>query len=226
MLHDKVLVLLALAASACAAAPAFADAPSPPPCGTKGEASWRASLNTGAVTVVTKGQDRDFATAGFEICGAVRKGLQLQVGAQLIGEQDGGGLNFRKPETFRAVTPEARLSYEIGEGQFVLSGYGAVTLSVEGLQGAPVDPRLITAQLEARGKLKGLIVRLRGGHDGTVGGWALGGGIEIPIDGAPSLVSEYAYPLTQANPSLPLPWVVTAGARVRFGTWRLKGLFQ
>lgn len=220
-----LLALVALAAS-CGPIPAFADEPPTPPCGTKGESSWRASLNTGAVTVVTKGQDRDFATAGFEVCGDVRKGLQLQVGAQLIGEQDGGSLNFRRPDTFRAVTPEARVSYGLGTGQFMVAAYAAVTLSVEGLQGAPVDPRLITAQFEATGRMKALILRLRGGHDGTVGGWALGGGVEIPIDGAPSLVSEYAYPLTRANPSLPLPWVVTAGARVRFGTWRLKGLLQ
>jgi hypothetical protein len=208
---------------ALAAAPAFAQAPAPEPaCGTAAKPAPCLSITTGVVTVMTRGERREYATVGGSLEAPLPLGLSAFAHADMFGVQDGGSLGIGSPQTFRVVKLEAGIGKSAGA--FVFNARGGATFSVEGKVGAPVDARMFDAQIEALLRLnEGGHLAIRGGHDGTVGGWALGGDIEVPVAGGPSIVMRYEFPL-QRPPTFagaPLPWVLTAGGRVRVKSFRL-----
>jgi hypothetical protein len=222
----KRLMFAVLAMASLFAVPVMAQ--DAPPCGTKDKPTWCLSADTGFDTVVTRNEKHEYATGGLQVQGPIgHTGLKLHLRGELMGVQDGGRLNFANAQSFRAVTVEGALFKTLGaKSQFALSARGATTLSVEGGIAAPIDSRLWTGQVEATARLKAIVVTVRGGHDGTVGGWAFGGGLAVPIPNAPDIVTNYSYPLSRVNPTAPVPWVATAGAKLTFGTWSLANLFN
>jgi hypothetical protein len=211
----------ALATAAALCAPAYAaDAPEPA-CGTVLAPKACVSFTTGAVSVVTRGERREYMTVGGSLEAPLPWGLSTFAHVDAFGVQDGGSLDYSSPQSYRAVKLEAGLGKSVGV--FVFSARGGATFSIEGEAGAPIDPRAFDAQIEAALRLDGGgHLALRGGHDGVVGGWALGADVEIPIAGGPALVARYQLPLLR-EASGRLPWVVTAGGRVRVKSFRIGG---
>lgn len=212
----RLLAVLALIVGL--AAPTFAA--EPPACGTKDKPEACISFTTGAVTVVTRGERREYATVGGVLEAPLPKGLSAFAAADAFGVQDGS--NLSNPQSFRAVKLEAGIGKSAGTFEF--SARGGATFSIEGRVGAPIDPRAFDAQLQAALKLAdGGHFAFRGGHDGTVGGWAIGADVEIPAGNGPAFVARYDFPLLR-DATGRLPWVVTAGGRVRIKSFRLAGI--
>lgn len=187
--------------------------------------TWCGELNTGMATVIINGgEKREYASAGFLLHGPFR-GFQLTFGNQLYGVPDGGRLDFQNPRSFRALIPYAYATKNLTD-KFALTGRGFVTFSLEGERGAPIDPRLWEALLEAALRTDRFLLSLGGGHDGTAGGYALRARVEIPLPGAPSLISMYSYPLNIDKASGPLPWALTVDGRITFGRFEVNKLFK
>lgn len=211
------MAVIALAiAACCAAAPVRAQ--EPPPCGTKEKPEACLSLTTGVVSVITRGERREYATMGaaFE---APLGGFALFANLDMFGVQDGGSIDSRNPQSFRSTKLEAGVTRRAGP--FDLNARGGVTFSVEGQVGRPIDPRMFDALLEAELRLDGDgRIAIRGGHEGTVGGWALGADVIVPVFGGPSIVAHYDFPF-QRSLNGSLPYVVTAGVRIKVKSFRL-----
>jgi hypothetical protein len=205
-----------LAALVLTAVPAFA-ADQEPACGTVLAPKPCVSFTTGAVTVVTRGERREYLTVGGTIEAPLPWGLSTFGNVDAFGVQDGGSLG--NPQSFRAVKFEAGVGKSAGA--FVFSARGGATFSIEGAVGAPIDPRAFDAQIEAALRLDdGGHIAIRAGHDGVVGGWAVGADVVIPVSGGPAIVARYEFPLLR-DATGRLPWVVTAGGRVRVKSFRL-----
>lgn len=205
---------------ATVAVPAFAQEPPQPACGTADKPTACASFTTGVVTVVTRGERGEYVTVGGELDVPLPKGLSAFAAVDAFGVQDGG--NLSNPQSYRAVKLEAGIGKSAGA--FVFSARGGATFSIEGRVGAPIDPRAFDAQIEAALQIAGGgHFAFRGGHDGTVGGWAIGADVEIPAGNGPAFVARYDFPLLR-DATGRLPWVVTAGGRVRIKSFRLAGI--
>lgn len=211
------LVALALPVTVRAQAPA---AKPEPKCGTNDAPKACFSLTTGALTVKTRDVGREYATVGGIFESPVRAGFQAYAAGDIFAVQDGAALEGAQARTFRTIKIEAGVQRNTGPLQ--LDAHGGVTYSIEGQVGAPVDPRQWDALLDVRLPLGDAgHVAIRGGHDGAVGGWAAGIDVAIPIaNGAPAIVARYELPLLR-DPTGRVPWVITAGARVRVLSFRL-----
>lgn len=216
----RVGVLAILAAIVALALPMVARAQAPEPaCGEVLAPKPCVSFTTGVVTVVTRGERGEYATVGGSLEAPLPWGLSSFAHVDAFGVQDGGSLNFSSPQSYRAIKLEAGVGKRAGA--FVFSARGGATFSIEGDIGAPVDPRAFDALIEAALRLDdGGHLAVRGGHDGTVGGWAAGADVEIPVASGPSIVARYQFPFVR-DASGRLPWVVTAGGRVRVKSFRL-----
>lgn len=214
------ILAVGLLALAALCAPAFAQEPSPtpPPCGTAEKPEACVSLTAGVVTVVTRDARREYAAGGALFEGPFH-GFQTSASVLAFGVQDGASAELGADRSFRAVKAEA--SAGKSAGNYTISLRGSVTYSIEGGIGAPLDPRMFEAQVDARLRLDG-DGYLAGsvGYDGAVGGWGAKASINIPIPNAPSIVAQYELPFTR-DPRGGLPWVVTAGAQVRLKSFRL-----
>lgn len=215
----KRVILAFLAAAACCA-PAYADTPHEPKCGTNAAPKACFSFTTGAITVKTRDVGREYATAGAILESPVRAGFQAYAAGDVFAVQDGAATEGGQAQIFRTLKIE--VGVQRNTGPLAIVARGGVTYSVEGQIGAPVDPRQWDALLDVRLPLgEGGHVALRGGHDGGVGGWAGGVDVEIPVaNGAPAIVARYELPLRR-DPTGRVPWVITAGARVRVLSFRL-----
>jgi hypothetical protein len=212
------MLVIAVVALAALCTPAFAQAPEPP-CGTKDKAAACASLTTGVVTVATRGERREYATFGAAVEAPLGAGFAAFAHVDAFGMQDGASINGT-PQTFRSVKIDAGIGRTAGA--FVFNARGGLTYSIEGAVGAPIDPRMFDALLEASLPLDGGgHLAIRGGHDGAVGGWAAGADVEIPVAGGPAIVARYEFPFAR-DPSGRVPWVVTAGGRINVKSFRLK----
>lgn len=213
-------LIFALAAAAAFCAPAYAAAPAEPACGTVLAPKPCVSFTSGAVSVMTRGERREYLTVGGSLEAPLPWGISTFANVDAFGVQDGGSLDgFSGPQSYRAVKLEAGIGKSAGA--FLFSARGGATFSIEGQVGAPIDPRAFDAQVEAALHLDGGgHIALRGGHDGVVGGWALGADVDIPVAGGPALVARYEFPLIR-DARGQLPWVVTAGGRVRVKSFRL-----
>jgi hypothetical protein len=211
------MAVIALAiAACCAAAPARAQ--EPPPCGTKEQPEACLSLTSGVVSVITRGERSEYATMGVTLEAPIG-GFALFANFDMFGVQDGGSIDSFNPQSFRSTKVEAGLSKRAGAFQF--NARGGATFSVEGQVGRPIDPRMFEGLLEAELRLnQGGHLTLRGGHDGTVGGWAVGADVEISVAGGPAIVARYDFPF-QRGATGRLPYVVTAGMRVKVKSFRL-----
>lgn len=211
------LTLAALAVPALAQAPAASPEPA---CGTKDAPKACVSLTTGAVSVIVRDAKREYATAGILAEAPLPHGLHAEAAADVFAVQDGelaGAAGIGRP--FRAVKLEAAAGGDVGPLQVLARG--GTTLSIEGQVGAPLDPRQWDALLEARLLVAGGHVALRGGHDGAVGGWAVGADVEIPVPSGPAIVARYELPLQVGAPGQPRTWAITAGARFRVASFRI-----
>jgi hypothetical protein len=214
----RVVVALAALLVSCAAAPAHAQEPASPPCGTIDKPAPCVSLTTGAVTVMTRGERREYMTVGVSLEAPLPAGLSAFAHGDMFGVQDAGSLNG-DPQSFRAIKLEAGVGKRAGV--FLFNARGGATFSIEGQVGAPVQARAFDALVEAQLRLQdGGHLALRGGYEATVGGWSIGGDVDIPVDGAPSIVARYDLPLVR-DAHGQLPWVLTAGGRIRVKSFRL-----
>lgn len=224
-MKHSLIAVLALAAC-CAAAPAHAETPaaSPEPkCGTNDAPKSCISLTAGAVTVKTRDVGREYVTTGLAYDTPAWKGFQGSVMGDVFAAQDGAGTEGGQARTFRVFKLGAQVTKDAGP--IFVSAIVGTTFSIEGLQGAPADPRQWDALVDVRLPIgaDGLdgYVSLRGGHDGAVGGWAAGADIAIPVaKGAPAIVARYELPLYR-DPNGRVPWVITGGARVRLASFRI-----
>lgn len=214
----KRLVLTLLAAAAFCA-PAYA-ADQEPACGTVLAPKPCASFTTGVVTVATIDQKREFATVGGAFDAPLGAGFSASANVDVFGVQDGGALDgLSAARSFRVVKAEASVGKAAGAFRF--NAVGAVTFSIEGQRGAPIDPRLWDALAEVELRLEeGGHLAIRGGHSGPAGGWAVAADVEIPVATGPAIVARYELPL-QRDRAGALPWVITAGVRVRVKSFRL-----
>lgn len=209
----------ALAVLILAAAPAYAQAPVEPPCGFDGEPKPCASITSGAVTVATRDGHHEYATAGAEV-DVPYKGWVIYGTGDAWAVQDGAALDQGTTTSFRAVQIDAGASK--AWGAFQLRAHGAVTFSVEGAAGAPIDPRQWSALATVDYLVDGGHVSAFVGHDGAVGGTSVGVDVELPVAGGrPSIVARYELPLVRPLNGGPLPWVITIGARIRVASFRL-----
>lgn len=220
----RVGAMALVAALVALALPVLARADSAPPpepaCGTVLAPKACASFTSGMVSVVTRGERREYATVGGAIEAPLGAGINAFAHVDVFGIQDGESADAGAPRTFRVVKLDAGVGRSVGA--FLFSARGGVTYSIEGKVGAPLDPRMFDGQLEASLQLEGGgHLALRGGHDGAVGGWAAAADIEIPIEHAPSIVARYQLPFAR-DPIGRLPWAATLGARVNVKSFRLK----
>lgn len=208
-----LLVLLALV---FAGPPAFAA--DEPACGTKAKPAWCTSFTTGAVTVVTRGERREYGTLGGSLEGPLGAGLAAAFHVDVFGSQDGGSLSTT-PQSYRTVKLELGIGGDVGPLR--IRARSGATFSIEGRIGAPIDPRSLDALLDVELRLEESgYLKVFGGHDGGVGGWAVGADVNIPVKDGPALVARYEFPL-QRDPTGRYPWVVTAGGRVRVKSFRI-----
>lgn len=197
------LLLVALAA------PAFAQAP-PAPLNVTVSQPWTATIYTGASTVATTGEKREFLTARITAAGPLGGGLTLFARADLEGTQDGGSLS--NPRSFRAVEINGGVSRRLGV--FDVAAIGGVTTSIEGATGAPVDPRLWTGAALARVPLKeGGYAGAGFGWYGPVGGYAALFTASVSLGHGAYSVADYALPIQ--TPAGLRPWLLKIGATVR-----------
>ena len=208
---------LMLAVLVFAAVPAFADEPA---CGTSDAPKSCVSLTSGGVTVIARDERREYVAAGLEYASPVLSGFQGYVAGTMFAVQDGAAASLGVQHSFRVVQVDAGVQRRVG-GPLALDAHGGCTFSIEGAVGAPIDPR----QWEALLDLKLLVgdagyIAVRGGHDGAVGGWAAGVDISIPVKDAPAIVARYQLPFYR-DPRGTLPWVITAGVRVRVKSIRI-----
>lgn len=208
--------LLSFLAMAAFCAPAFADEA----CGTADAPKSCVSLTSGGVTVIARDERREYVAAGLEYSSPVLSGFQGYVAGTMFAVQDGAAASLGAQHSFRVVQVDAGLQRKVA-GPLALNAHGGMTLSIEGEKGAPLDPRQWDALLD----LKLLVgdsgyVAVRGGHDGAIDGWGTGIDVNIPVSGAPSIVARYQLPFVR-DPRGTLPWVITAGVRVRVKSIRL-----
>jgi len=210
------VVATLLLALACLGLPVFA---ADEPCGTPEKPQACISATAGVVTVATRGERREYADMGAALEAPLPKGLAAFANVDLFGVQDGGSI-ASTPQSFRSVKAEAGVGKRAGAFRFNVRG--GATFSVEGQVGAPIDPRMFDAQAEAELLLEGGgHLGLHGGHNGTVGGWALGTDVDIPVSGGPAIVAHFDFPL-HALPGRPRAVVLTAGGRVKVKSFRLR----
>jgi hypothetical protein len=216
----KRLILAVLAMGAFCAPAYAADAPPPEPaCGTQVAAKPCLSFTTGAVSVVTRDVRREYATVGAELATQLGQDFSAWARGDIFAVQDGAGTDAAIERTFRVLKLEAGVSREVGALR--LNALGGVTYSWEGQVGAPIDPRQWDALIDVQLLVAGGHVAVRGGHDGAVGGWAAGADVEIPVADGPAIVARYELPL-QRDPAGRVPWVITAGGRIRVASFRLR----
>jgi hypothetical protein len=104
----RVGVLAILAALVALALPMVAHADSPEPaCGTVLAPKACVSFTTGAVSVVTRGERREYLTMGGSIEALLPWGLSTFANVDAFGVQDGGSLDYSSPQSYRAVKLEA-----------------------------------------------------------------------------------------------------------------------
>lgn len=208
-------LILTLLSAAAFCAPAYA---ADVPCGTSALPKACASFTTGAVTVATRDARREYASVGV-VAEAPLRGFSFAFAADVFAVQDGAATDFGRANAFRAVKVEASVSRRAGPVE--IHAIGGTSLSIEGQVGAPLDPRQWDALLDVRLPVGDGHVAIRGGHDGAVGGgWAAGLDVVIPVANGPALVARYELPL-QRDPRGRVPWVITAGARIRVASFRL-----
>lgn len=197
-------------------APSFAD----DPCGSPALPKWCASITSGAVSVIVRDERREYVAGGVRVDGPLPGGFSLYGSAQAFAVQDGAAAPLGLQQSFRVVKGEVGASREV-VGELQVRALVGATWSIEGEKGAPLDPRQFDALLDVRLPIAGTgHVSLRGGHDGAVGGWALGADLEIPVASGPAFVARYELPLRRDRVGT-LPWVATFGATVRLASFRL-----
>ena len=209
-------LLLSFLALAAFCAPSFADEP----CGTADAPKSCVSLTSGGVTVIARDERREYVAAGIEYSSPVLSGFQGYVAGTMFAVQDGAAASLGAQHSFRVVQVDAGVERRV-RGPLALDAHGGVTFSIEGASGAPMDPRQWDALLD----LKLLMgdsgyVAVRGGHDGAIGGWGAGVDVNIPVKNAPAIIARYQLPFVR-DPRGTLPWVVTAGVRVRVKSLRI-----
>lgn len=213
----RLMLAVLTLASVCAGAPAFAAEPAAP-CGSA-KPEWCAGLYSGALSVVTRGEKREYLSARATVSGPVFKRLSAFARTDVTGTQDGGGLNLGDPKTFRTIDAAGGLRYPVGPVE--ASVVAGATYSIEGDRGRPVDARLFTLAALARvGFGDGGYVYAGGGHHGPVGGPALLLAASVPVKGGTYSVVDFAFPLTRTV-FAEKAWVLKVGASVRVKTLRL-----
>jgi hypothetical protein len=202
-----VFAVLALAASCASGMPVYAQAPEPSPSG------WNATLYTGAVSVITRGERHEYLAGRLELEGPLAKSLDAFLRVDVTGEQDGGTLDYANPSTFRSLQVHGGAFRKAGV--FDVGLVGGTTFSIEGQTGAPIDPHMLTGVVLVRGRLrKGGYVGAGGGWYGPVGGYAGVLTTAIPVSsGGAYATTDLAIP-TQANALAVRSWRLTVGARV------------
>lgn len=211
----KRLALVALLGLATCAQAYAAD----PPCGSPALPKWCASITSGAATVATREERREYVTGGAMIEGPLPYGFSAFGSADAFAVQDGAATALGAQRAFRVVKTEAGAS-RMAVGNLQVRAVLGATFSIEGQEGAPLDPRQFDALLDVRLLIDRGHIAIRGGHDGAVGGWGLGVDLEIPVASGPAIVARYQLPLLR-SPGGTLPWALTAGARLRLASFRL-----
>jgi hypothetical protein len=216
-----VIGALALAVLALLAVPAFAAEGLP---AFKPEA-WTLQADTGlSALVLSDGQNREYAGAGVSLDGPYA-GLAFRFRGEILGEQDGGRLDFSRPQSFRAVLLSAVAEKPVGRFSFAVSG--GTTTSIEGGIGAPVDSHLWNAQGTVSARVKQFVVRARSGYDQALGSGYVGGAFELEVaKGKPVALVSYDYPFQVALAGRPRPKVLSIGARVPLFKAKLSELFK
>jgi hypothetical protein len=193
--------------------PTFATRPARPLKNADQAPQFTASLYTGTVGVITRGERREFISARGSVTARLAAGVSGFVRGDLTGAQDGGGLDLRDPKTFRTVEVVGGLYRKVGPVE--ATALAGATYSVEGDHGKPIDARLFTLAALARiGFGDGGYAYGGVGHHGPVGGPALLAAASVPIKGGAYSVFDFAFPL-QRTVFAEKAWVLKVGASVR-----------
>lgn len=204
------MLLNALLLAALAAAPAVQPSPEPAP--PIAEKAFSATLDTGVVSVITRGEKHEYAAARATVAGRLSSKLTAWNRLDIGGSQDGGALNLTQPTSFRTIEDGLGLSYSLGAiSAVVISG---ATFSIEGDAGRPIDARLFTVAGGARIAIGDSgYVYAAAGHHGPVGGPALLVAASIP-KGDGFITVDFALPFNR-NVLEQKTWVLKLGASVR-----------
>lgn len=215
----RLIAVLGLAA-ACAAVPVHAaELPAFQP------EAWTIEAQTGLYSLVlNEGEKREYASAGVGLDGPYA-GLAFRLRAEVLGEQDGGRLDFSRPQSFRALLLHASVEKAVGSFAFAISG--GTTTSIEGGLGAPVDSHLWNAQGSVAVRVKRISLRARAGYDQALDSGYVGGALELALakDQRPVVLVAYDYPFQLAGGTAQRPHVFTVGARVTVFKTKLSELF-
>lgn len=206
---------LLLLAAVTIAAPAYSQpaSPAPGPSPAPAPPGITVSLHTGVLSVLTRGQKREFAAARLTVNAPLPDGWTISGRADLTGEQDGGSLDYTDPSTFRSL--EGAVTVRRKVGPLELAGIGGVTWSVEGTDGAPADPRLYTAAVGVRAPIleDGYVYAAAGLHQ-PVGGGALLVSAVVPVSETAATFVDFALPFESSALALKT-WTLKIGASVR-----------
>jgi hypothetical protein len=205
--------VLAAALLCLVSLPAHARAEDPPP---PAAPKFTSSLYTGALSILTRGEKREYLAARATVSGPVLKNLGAFARVDATGAQDGGQLNVEDPSTFRTLELAGGLRYTV-RPKLSLAAIGGATYSIEGDEGAPRDPRLFTAAALLRYELGDGYVYAGGGHHGPVGGPALLVAASVPVREGTFAIVDFAFPL-ERNVLREKTWVLKLGASQRVKT--------
>jgi opacity protein-like surface antigen len=210
------LVLAALLAVLPSIAHAQAQPPVPPQPAASG---WTATLYTGALSILTRGEKREYMAGRVTIAGPLFRSLSAFARGDATGAQDGGQLDVSDPQTFRSLEVYGGLRYPLAP-TLSLAATAGYSYSIEGDEGAPTDARLYTLALLGRLDLgNGGYVLAGGGHHGPVGGPALLAVAAIPLKDGIYTVLDVAFPL-QRNTLREKTWVIKIGATARVKSFK------
>lgn len=180
------------------------------------------ALHTGAASFVTRGERREYWAARATLSYQINENFVTFARGDLLANQDGGNLDVADPSSFRSLEGVIGARRRIVD-RLSVGVLGGVTWSIEGDEGAPVDPRLWTAL--------GVVRYALDDH----GSYAyFGCGLHDPVGGGACVVSyaqqviggdhptatfiDFALPF-DSNAFAEKTWTLKVGAAIKVGEW-------
>lgn len=219
----RMLLLLFVVLAFCSQA--FAQEPTQPLPSPSPEPESKVAVAAfaGGAAVWTRGENDEFVQFRGQINVYLSKRFTVFGRGELLATQDGGSLDtLPDPNLFHSVDLLLGGRYSVTD-RFSVGALGGVTVSAEGEEGAPADPRLWTALVVARVGLGKLGYAYAGsGWYGQVGGYAAVMALQIPVvdDDHAYTFFDFALPL-EYNVFNEKTWVMRTGVTVKIGEWGL-----